>query len=153
MRGWSRPGAAGAGGILGRASGQVRGQRFSGNLIAFLTRVSGLSDPRESPVLISLASFYLLIKIAFLFGLVRTQIKFEPMQDRWLFLAILYTAGIALLSFLFLELTGVLNWAPWQVQLAQSLGVSPWVSWLGQTFLLSALYFWLITKFGDGALF
>ena len=46
--------------------------------------------------------YYFLIKITFFFSLVRAQVKYDLVKDHYLFLGILYTAGVAFLSFAFL---------------------------------------------------
>jgi hypothetical protein len=62
---------------------------------------------------------YRLIKFVFLYSLVRTQIKSEAMKDHYVFLAFLYTADIAFLSYVFIVSWQPVSWAPWQIQLAQ----------------------------------
>jgi hypothetical protein len=101
----------------------------------------------------SLASLYLFMKFVFFYSLVRIQVKFEPMKDHYLFLGVLYTAGIAFLSYVFLVSWQTLNWAPWQNRVAQTLGVSPWLAWVGETLILSTLYFRLLAKFDEGVVF
>jgi hypothetical protein len=101
----------------------------------------------------SIFSYYFFIKIVYFFGLVRTQIKSDLMKDHWLFLGMLYTGGVAFLSFVFLVSWQNLAWASWQVRVAETLGVSPWVAWLGETFVLSTLYFRLMSKFDEGVIF
>jgi hypothetical protein len=101
----------------------------------------------------SIFSYYFFIKIVYFFGLVRTQMKFDLMKDHWLFLGMLYTAGVAFLSFVFLVSWQNLPWAPWQVRVAETLGVSPWMAWLGETFVLSTFYFRLMSKFDEGVIF
>lgn len=89
----------------------------------------------------SLASIYLFLKFVFLYSLVRTQIKFEPMKDHWLFLGVLYAAGIAFLSYVFLlSYQTAPDFRAWQI-------------WLGKSFGLAALYFWLLAKFDEGVVF
>ena len=41
----------------------------------------------------------------------------------------------------------------WQVRVARTVGIYTWQSWLGETFLLSTLYFWLMAKFDEGVIF
>lgn len=101
----------------------------------------------------SLVSYYLFIKLVFLYSLVRIQTRFEPMKDHWLFLGGLYTSGIAFLSYVFIVGWQKVAWAPWQNQVAQLIGVSPWLAWLGETLLLSTLYFRLLARFEEGILF
>ena len=43
-----------------------------------------------------LAVYYIGIKAAFLFSLVHAFVKFEPLQKHWLFLGLLYTAGVVM---------------------------------------------------------
>jgi hypothetical protein len=104
-------------------------------------------------MLVSILSYYFFLKLFFFYSLVRIQIRFDTMKDHWLFLGILYTGGVAFLSYVFLLSWQNLSWAPWQNQVAQNFGVSPWVAWLGETFLLSTLYFWLMAKFDEGVIF
>jgi hypothetical protein len=99
------------------------------------------------------AGYYLAMKAAFLFGLVRIQVKFETMKDHWLFLGVLYTLGVAFLSFVFLTSWQEFPWPAWQRRVAAVIGLSPWQSWLAQTFVLSTLYFWLMAKFDEGVIF
>jgi hypothetical protein len=102
---------------------------------------------------LSILTYYFFIKVVFFFGLVRAQLKFDLIKDHWLFLGILYTAGVGFLSFVFLVSWQNLSWAPWQIRVAETVGVSPWIAWLGETFLLSTLYFWLMAKFDEGVIF
>jgi hypothetical protein len=101
----------------------------------------------------SIATTYLALKFVFLFSLVRIQVKAEPMKEHWLFLGFLFTAGVAFLSYVFLISWQSPTWAPWQVRFAHTLGISPWLSWLGQTLVLSALYFKLLGTFDEGKIF
>jgi len=106
----------------------------------------------------TLEVYYYFIKIIFFFSIVRVLIKFEPMQKHWLFLGILYTLGVAFISYVFL-----VSWRPdvaWtrQIELtvAQLLGLSPrqgFRIWLGETLVLSTLYFKLICRFDEGVIF
>ena len=56
----------------------------------------------------------LAMKAVFFFSLVRIQVKFETMKDHWLFLGILYTSGVAFLSYVFLMSWQEFPWADWQ---------------------------------------
>jgi hypothetical protein len=100
-----------------------------------------------------LAGYYLAIKAVFFFSLVRTLVKFETMKEHWLFLGVLYTAGVAFLSYVFLTSWQEFPWAPWQLSVAALVGVSPWQAFLGETLLLSTLYFWLLARFDEGVIF
>jgi hypothetical protein len=103
---------------------------------------------------VSVGIYYYFIKTVFFFSLVRSQIKFDTLKDHWLFLGILYTAAVTFLSYVFIvSWQPNLPWSPWQVQVAQAVGVSPWQAWLGETFLLSTLYFKLMAKFDEGVIF
>jgi hypothetical protein len=104
-------------------------------------------------MLATVLSYYFFIKIVFFFSLVRAQIKSDLIRDHYFFLAILYTGAVAFLSYVFIVSWQNPNWAPWVVQPALSLGITPWQAWLGQTFLLSTLYFWLMAKFDEGVIF
>ncbi len=104
-------------------------------------------------MIFSVLTYFFFMKIVFFFSLVRSQVKFDTLKDHWLFLGILYTAGVAFLSFVFLVSWLDLPWGPWQRQVAEALGVSPWLAWLGETFLLSTLYFKLMAKFDEGVIF
>ena len=79
---------------------------------------------------------YLFVKFAFLFGLVRAAVRFEPLQERPFFMAALFTGGIAFLSVMML---GINDWRRWE-----------W--WLARSFFLSWLYFWLLGRFEDAGL-
>jgi hypothetical protein len=101
----------------------------------------------------SLLIYYLFMKLVFFYSLVRIQIKFDTMKDHWLFLGILYTSGVAFLSYVFLFSWQDFPWADWQVRLGANFGISPWQAWLVETLLLSTLYFRLMAKFDEGVIF
>src|SRR5262245_55716768 len=85
--------------------------------------------------------YYYVIKALFFFSLLRVFLKFDPLKDHYLFMAVLYTAGLTILYWVYF-----VSWrqsADWQVT-----GV-----WLGKTLALSALYFWLLARFDEGVLF
>jgi hypothetical protein len=100
-----------------------------------------------------LAGYYLAMKAVFFFSLVRIQVKFETMKDHWLFLGVLYTSGVAFLSYVFLISWQDFPWSPLQRQIAATIGISPWQSFLVQTLLLSTLYFKLMARFDEGVIF
>jgi hypothetical protein len=93
------------------------------------------------------------MKAVFFFSLVRIQVKFDTMKDHWLFLGILYTGGVAFLSYVFLLSWQDFDWATWQLRVAANFGVTPWQAFLGETLVLSTLYFWLMAKFDEGVIF
>jgi hypothetical protein len=99
------------------------------------------------------AGYYLVMKAAFFFSLVRIQVKFDTMKDHWLFLGILYTAGVAFLSYVFLMSWQEFPWPPWQLALAGRIGISPYQAFLAETLCLSTVYFWLMAKFDEGVIF
>ena len=88
----------------------------------------------------SIASYYMFMKIVWFFSLVRSQIKFDTLTDHWLFLGILYTAGITFLSYVFIMAPQTPPIYPWR----------NWEIWLAQTLVLSIIYFWLMAKFVEG---
>src|SRR5581483_7436133 len=105
-------------------------------------------------ILSTIYIYYYFIKIVFFYGLVRIQVKFDTMKDHWLFLGILYTAGVAFLSYVFIVgWQENIRWGPRENRIAQTLGVSPWLAWLGETFVLATLYFRLMAKFDEGVIF
>ncbi len=99
------------------------------------------------------AGYYLVIKAIFFFSLVRAQIKSDLLRDHWLFLGMVYTAAVAFLSYAFLMSWMDFPWADWQRALAARLGISPWQAFLGETLVLSSLYFKLMAKFDEGVIF
>ncbi len=95
--------------------------------------------------MLSMTIYYYAMKCFFLFSIVRSLVKFEPLQKHFLFLAVVYTAGVALLSYVFLV-------GPQSgVDIHQL--IQKWEYWLGITFLLSTFYFWLLTRFDEGIVF
>lgn len=74
------------------------------------------------------------VKFAFFLGLVRSAVRFEPLGERPVTLAALYTAGVAFLS-----------WYLVVDRLA-------WGRWLAITFVLATIYFWLLNRFEDAGL-
>jgi hypothetical protein len=72
-----------------------------------------------------------------------------------LFLAIVYTAAVAFLSYaFFVSWNGQIFPERYlELQVSQAVGVTPWVAWLGLTLILSAVYFKLMAKFDEGVVF
>jgi hypothetical protein len=102
------------------------------------------------------AVYYYFIKIGFFFSLVRAQIKADLLKDHFLFLGVLYTAAVAFLSYAYLVSWQGQDVVPgrwWELQLSQSLGFTQWQIWLGETLLLSSLYFKLMARFDEGVIF
>jgi hypothetical protein len=97
--------------------------------------------------------YYYFIKITFFFSLVRAQIKSDLLRDHFLFLAMLYTAAVAFLSYIFVVGWQDVQWQPWVIQVARTTGVSPWGAWLGATLVLTAIYFKLMARFDEGVMF
>jgi hypothetical protein len=84
--------------------------------------------------------YYYGIKFAFLFGLIKPYVSYDPLQKHWLFLALLYTAGVGFLYFaLFQGETGI-DWTSER-------------KWLGGSFLSMCIYLKLLSKFEEGFLF
>jgi hypothetical protein len=90
--------------------------------------------------MLTLDIYYLGIKAAFLVGLVHSFVKFEMLQKSWLFLGLLYTAGLALLSWVWLV-------APGRVE------TRPWLIWLAETAVIAVIYFKLLERFDEGMIF
>ena len=90
----------------------------------------------------SAASIYLLMKGVFFFSLVRTLVKFDVMQRYYILLAMIYTAGIAFLSYVFL-------WS-WQENPPPLYDRQVW---LAQSFGIATVYFWLLNRFDEGIIF
>ena len=85
--------------------------------------------------------YYVGLKAAFLFGLVHSFVKFENLQKHWLFMGLLYTAGVVFLSWVwFVAPQEQPNYRPWQV------------FWI-ETGVLSVIYFKLLEWFDEGPLF
>jgi hypothetical protein len=109
-------------------------------------------------MIFGISIYYFFIKIVFFFSLVRAQIKSDLLRDHFLFLAIIYTAAVAFLSYAFF-----VSWKGQifpdrylEVSVSQAVGLSwvtPWVAWLGLTLVLSAIYFKLMAKFDEGIVF
>jgi hypothetical protein len=100
------------------------------------------------------AIYYLFLKAVFFFSLVRIQVKFDTMKDHWLFLGILYTAGVAFLSYVFLfSWMPEFPWPGWQLRVARNFGVTPVQAFWAETLVLSTMYFRLLAKFDEGVIF
>jgi hypothetical protein len=106
-------------------------------------------------MLIGISIYYFFIKIVFFFSLVRAQIKSDLLRDHFLFLAIVYTAAVAFLSYAFIVSWKGQNFPEryLEFRVSQGAGVTPWVAWLGMTLILSAVYFKLMAKFDEGVVF
>jgi hypothetical protein len=89
--------------------------------------------------------YYFGLKTVFLYMLVYSFIKYENLQRHWLFLSLLYTAGVAFLSFVFLIAPGrgSVYWG----------SMNYWWLWLAQTLVVAAIYFKLLARFDEGILF
>jgi hypothetical protein len=92
----------------------------------------------------SINLYYFGLKTVFFYMLVYSFIKFENLQRHWLFLSLLYTAGVAFLSFVFLLAPGIARY--WG-------SMNYWWIWLGQTLVIAAVYFKLLARFDEGILF
>ncbi len=98
-----------------------------------------------------MACFFL--RVFFFYSLVRAQVKFDTLRDHWLFLGTLFTAATAFLNYVFIQSGGATQWPLLQLQIARNFGVTPWQAYLGETFLLTTLYFWLMARFDEGVIF
>jgi hypothetical protein len=81
--------------------------------------------------------YYVFLKLFFVYGLVRVFLKFDVLQDHVLLMAILYTVGIGFLSWVYF------NWRP-------NFRLDNWELWLARTGILAWIYFWLLSKYGEG---
>ena len=99
--------------------------------------------------------YYFLIKITFFYSLVRAQFKYDLVKDHYLFLGILYTAGVAFLSLCFLVSLQGQDFPQryLEYRVSQALGVTLWVAWLLETLILSTIYFKLMARFDEGVVF
>ena len=108
-----------------------------------------------SSIFWSIASFYLFMKIAYFFSLVRTLVKFEPMQKHVRFLGIIYTAGVGFLFYMLMsELEQDFAWSCLAGRASRSVGarailVLARLRPLG----ISTFYFWLLTRYDEGVVF
>src|SRR4051812_18181265 len=84
--------------------------------------------------------YYIALKAAFLVSLVTSFVKFENLQKSWLFLGLLYTAGIAGLSWIWLVAPGRVEKGAWQF-------------WVGETAVIAVIYFKLLERFDEGIFF
>ena len=97
---------------------------------------------------------YFFLKLMLFFSIVKALVKFETLGDNFLFLGLLYTALVALISYVFVVSTRQVDFhAVWLMQVSRATGLSPWLSWLAATLVLSTLYFKLISRFDEGILF
>lgn len=100
--------------------------------------------------------YYFFIKIIFFFALVRSQIKSDLLRVHYLFLAIVYTAAVTFLSWVFIVGPRENEHLPArasEILLSRLTGLSEWRVWLGETLVLSAVYFKLMAKFDEGVIF
>ena len=84
--------------------------------------------------------YYYAIKAAFFFGLVHSFVKFENLQKHWFSIALLYTAGLALLSWVWIIAPGRSD-------------VATWRNWLIASGVIAVIYFKLLERFDEGTLF
>lgn len=83
-----------------------------------------------------LAIIYLIMKGALFAALLKAHISSESLQEKPWLLAGIYTVGVGVMSYFYLNLEWASN--PRFMQL-----------WLGVSFVLSYLYYWLLAKFED----
>jgi hypothetical protein len=86
-------------------------------------------------------AYYFTLKGFFLFAIVRSLVRFAPLEKHVLSLSVLYTAAVAFLSYVFM--LSPLSVVYWQ----------KWGAWLAITFALSFLYFQLLVRFDEGPAF
>ena len=84
--------------------------------------------------------YYYGIKAVFFFGLVHSFVKFETLQKSWFFLGLIYTAGVGLLSYIWLVMPERVATRPWQI-------------WLAETAVIAVIYFKLLERFDEGIMF
>ncbi len=102
----------------------------------------------------SVLSIYFFLKVTLFFSIVKALVKFESLQDHFLFLGILYTSLVALISYVFVLSTQAVNFdAAWLIWVHRATGLSRWMTWLGATLVLSTVYFKLLNKFDEGIFF
>lgn len=103
----------------------------------------------------TISLYYFLLKISFFYALVRAQFRYDLIKDHYLFLGILYTAGVAFLSLCFLVGLEGQNFPnrPLERNVSQMLGVTLWQAWLVETLILSTVYFKLMARFDEGVVF
>jgi hypothetical protein len=98
---------------------------------------------------------YFFLKFMIFFAIVKALVKFETLGNHFLFLGVLYTSIVALISYVFVVSTNpnAFN-ADWLRQAKQITGgLSPWLIWLGATLVLSTIYFKALSKFDEGIIF
>jgi hypothetical protein len=92
----------------------------------------------------TISLYYFGLKAVFFYMLVHSYVKFDVLEKHWFFLSVLYTAGVAFLTYVFLIAPGVGQyWANW----------TAWFIWLGETLVITAVYFKLLARFDEGILF
>jgi hypothetical protein len=84
--------------------------------------------------------YYYGMKVFLFASLLSSLVKFEPLQKHTLALSILYTALVALLSYVFL------------LSQHRQPDYELWQYWLGMNFLLTWAYFGLLARFSDSKL-
>lgn len=84
--------------------------------------------------------YYLAIKGIFFYSLVHSFVKFDLLRKHWLFMALLYTGGMAFLSFVWIVAPGQMSFDAWK-------------KWLVATLVLVVVYFKLLDRFDEGVLF
>lgn len=80
---------------------------------------------------------YLVIKGAFFASLLKVHLSSEAMKERPFWMALIYTAGIALLSYIYFNPLLV---GPTMVR---------WEHWVGMSFVLAFAYYWTLAKFEE----
>jgi hypothetical protein len=106
---------------------------------------AGFPQRTGAMVYSSTEMIYLGLKFFLFFSLVGALVKAEPMRNQIFTLSLLYTAGSAFLSYVFMILLGDTgywqnSWRSWQI-------------WLGLTFVLSWVYFKCLVWFEESSLF
>jgi hypothetical protein len=98
--------------------------------------------------------YYYFLKFTLFFSIVKALVRFETLQNHFLFLGVLYTSLVAFISYVFIISTRPDAFiAPHLLQIHRTTGLSPWLAWLAVTLVISTVYFKLLSKFDEGILF
>jgi hypothetical protein len=133
------------------ADGEKRRQQHTGNVLPNQNTAETLVCSGAGVLIVigffttkrglSMLAVYYGLKGFFLLSLARSYVVYDALQKQWLIFPIFYTAGLALLSWVF-----ILGMNP-------GIPADAWKIWLAKSFVLVVIYFKLLSKFEDGFLF
>ncbi len=99
-------------------------------------------------------AIYFFLKFLLFFAMVKALVKSDSLQRHVVALAVVYTALVAFISYVFVLSTNPNAFsAQWLMAANRRTGISPWLIWLASTWLLSTVYFAAMARCVENSFF